>query len=769
MRAPGGPRLLLRRLREVMAEPVTAQARLDRIVVLIASNMVAEVCSLYVVRADGAMELFATEGLNREAVHLTTMKPGEGLVGLIASSAEPLALSDAQHHPAFSYKPETGEEIYQSFLGVPVLRGGATIGVLVVQNRARRTYSEEEVEALQTTAMLLAEMIASGELQGIAAQGAPIAVRRPMSLKGQGIADGLGLGHVVMHQPRVAVSKIVADDVDSELQRLETAISAMRASVDDLIDRNDDGQSGEHRDVLEAFRMIAHDRGWLRRLREAVSSGLTAEAAVERVQNDARAKLQRQTDPYLRDRLHDLTDIANRLLHQLAGQSLVLLPEELPESAILVARSMSPAALLDYDRARLRGIVLEEAGASSHIAIVARALALPAVSEIPNISEIVEHGDAIIVDGDAGEIHLRPPPDVEAAYAEKARMRARKQAQYRALRDVPTVSLDGVPIGLHMNAGLLVDMPHLAETGREVDRPLPDRTAVHARLALPEAGRAGKSLSRHSRSGWRSSRDVPHPRHRRRQAAALYEGPRRGESGARLARASHRTRPPGPLAHAVSRLHSRRGGRAICASWRRWCPTVEEFKTARALFDRELAWNAAHGYEPPRSVKLGVMVEVPSLLWQIDEIAACADFLSVGSNDLMQYLYAVDRDNRRVANRFDPLSVGFLRALRSIAEAGARAGTPVTLCGEIGGRPLEAMALMAVGYRDLSMSATSIGPVKAMTLSLKIHDVAPRGRGDVGGGPRRGLAARAAAGAGRALQRAPLAAQSASRRFHSSP
>ena len=229
--------------------------------------------------------------------------------------------------------------------------------MLVVQNRARRAYSEEEIEALQTTAMLLAEMIASGELQGIAAQGAPIAVRRQMSLKGLGIAEGLGLGHVVMHEPRVTVSTIVADDVEAELARLETAISAMRASVDALIDRSDDGVGGEHRDVLEAFRMIAHDRGWLRRLREAVSSGLTAEAAVERVQNDARAKLQRQTDPYLRDRLHDLTDIANRLLHQLAGQSLVLLPEELPESAILVARSMSPAALLDYDRSRLRGLV----------------------------------------------------------------------------------------------------------------------------------------------------------------------------------------------------------------------------------------------------------------------------------------------------------------------------------------------------------------------------------------------------------------------------
>ncbi len=560
MRAPGGPRLLLRRLREVMAEPVTAQARLDRIVVLIASNMVAEVCSLYVVRADGAMELFATEGLNREAVHLTTMRPGEGLVGLIASSAEPLALSDAQHHPSFSYRPETGEEIYQSFLGVPVLRGGATIGVLVVQNRARRAYSEEEIEALQTTAMLLAEMIASGELQGIASQGAPIAVRRQLSLKGLGIADGLGLGHVVMHQPRVAVSTIVADDVELELARLETAIGAMRASVDSLIDRSDDGVGGEHRDVLEAFRMIAHDRGWLRRLREAVSSGLTAEAAVERVHNDARAKLQRQTDPYLRDRLHDLTDIANRLLHQLAGQSLVVLPEELPENAILVARSMSPAALLDYDRARLRGLVLEEAGASSHIAIVARALAIPAVSDIANISEIVEQGDAIIVDGDAGEIYLRPPADVEAAYAEKARMRARRQAQYRALRDAPTVSLDGVSIGLHMNAGLLVDMPHLAETGAEFDRPLPHRIAIHAGLALSPARRAAAALPRHPGRRRRPASHLPHPRHRRRQAPALYEGTGRGKPRARLAGASDRARSPAAAADAVPGLHPRGRG-----------------------------------------------------------------------------------------------------------------------------------------------------------------------------------------------------------------
>jgi phosphotransferase system, enzyme I, PtsP len=544
-------------------------------------------------------------------------------------------------------------------------------------------------------------------------------VRRQMSLKGVGIADGLGLGHVVMHQPRVTVSTIVADDVESELIRLETAISAMRASVDDLIDRSDVG--GEHRDVLEAFRMIAHDRGWLRRLREAVSSGLTAEAAVERVHNDARAKLQRQTDPYLRDRLHDLTDIANRLLHQLAGQSLVLLPDELPENAILVARSMSPAALLDYDRSRLRGLVLEEAGASSHIAIVARALSIPAVSDIANISEIVEHGDAIIVDGDAGEIYLRPPADVEAAYAEKARMRAKRQAQYRALRDTPTVSVDGVSIGLNMNAGLLVDMPHLAETGAKSIGLF--RTELQFMLAsrFPRPG-AQQQLYRAilDAAGDREvtfrTLDIGGDKLLPYMKGFEEENPALGWRALRI----------GLDRPALLRMQFRAFIRAATGrNLKIMAPmvsTVDEYRVARSMFDHELNWSLSRGHEPPRTTSLGVMVEVPSLLWQLDEIAAAADFLSVGSNDLMQYLYAADRDNRRVANRFDPLSVGFLRALRSIAQAGQRHETPVTLCGEMGGQTLEAMTLMAIGYRELSMSPTSIGPVQAMTLSLNIGE-----------------------------------------------
>src|SRR5712692_7260066 len=364
--ALGGPRVLLRRLREVMAEPVSAQDRLDKIVVLIAANMVAEVCSVYVLRVDGTLELYATEGLNRQAVHQTVMRANEGLVGLVSREAKSINLSDAHAHPAFSYRPETGEEIYHSFLGVPILRAGNTLGVLVVQNRAHRTYSEEEEEALQTTAMVLAEMIASGELSALARPGAEPAARRTLHLPGTPIADGIGLGYVVLHEPRVVITNFIADDVPKEIKRLEAAVDTLRADLDVMLERGNVADGGEHRDVLEAFRMFAYDRGWLHKLREAVMTGLTAEAAVERVQSDARARVLRQTDPFMRERLHDLDDLANRLMRQLTGQDHAPATEHLPDNAIIVARSMGPAALLDYDRSRLRGLVLEEGRSEEH-------------------------------------------------------------------------------------------------------------------------------------------------------------------------------------------------------------------------------------------------------------------------------------------------------------------------------------------------------------------------------------------------------------------
>jgi phosphotransferase system, enzyme I, PtsP len=715
--ALGGPRVLLRRLREVMAEPVSAQERLDKIVVLIAANMVAEVCSVYVLRVDSTLELYATEGLNRDAVHRTVLRADEGLVGLVSSQASAINLSNAQAHPAFSYRPETGEESYHAFLGVPVLRAGNTLGVLVVQNRARRTYSEEEVEALQTTAMVLAEMIASGELSALAPPGAEPAARRSLHLTGTALSEGIALGHVVLHEPRVVVTNYIADDVPKELKRLESAVETLRTQLDELLEHGDVVDGGEHRDVLEAYRMFAYDRGWVHKLEEAVMTGLTAEAAVERVQSDTRARMLRQTDPYLRERLHDLDDLANRLMRQLTGRDHAPSRENLPENAILVARSMGPAALLDYDRKRLRGLVLEEGGPHSHVAIVARALGIAAVGDIDNATGIADPGDAIIVDGTAADVHLRPLPDMEAAYAERVRLRARRQQQYQALRDLPCVTKDGQQISLLINAGLSVDLPHIADTGAAgiglfrtelqfmVAPSFPRASEQYAlyRAVLDAAGERPVTFRTLDIGG---DKVLPYMRNIEEENPAL------GWRAIRLGLDR-----PALLRTQLRALLRAGGGRALKIMFP-MIATVAEFDQAKELVELELTHLRRHGHKLPDQVEVGSMVEVPSLLYQLDELLSRVDFLSVGSNDLIQFLYAVDRGNPRVSTRFDPLSAPVLRALKDIADKCHEHAKPVTLCGELASQPLGALALVAIGYRSLSLTPSAIGPIKAMLLEL---------------------------------------------------
>jgi phosphotransferase system enzyme I (PtsP) len=721
--ALGGPRVLLRRLREVMAEPVSAQERLDKIVVLIAANMVAEVCSVYVLRVDSTLELYATEGLNRDAVHRTVMRSDEGLVGLVSSQASAINLSNAQAHPAFSYRPETGEEIYHSFLGVPVLRAGNTLGVLVVQNRARRTYSEEEVEALQTTAMVLAEMIASGELSALALPGAEPAARRSVHFKGSALSEGIALGHVVLHEPRVVVTNFIADDVPKELEHLKGAIETLRSSVDEMLEHGDVVEGGEHRDVLEAYRMFAYDRGWVHKLEEAVMTGLTAEAAVERVQSDTRARMLRQTDPFLRERLHDLDDLANRLMRQLTGRDHAPSRESLPENAILVARSMGPAALLDYDRKRLRGLVLEEGGPHSHVAIVARALGIPTVGEIDNATGIADPGDAVIVDGSTGDLHIRPLPDLEAAYVERVRLRARRQQQYQALRDKPCVTKDGEKVTLLLNAGLTVDLPHIADTGAAgiglfrtelqfMVAPNFPRTSEQYTLYRAVLDAAGDKPVTFRTLDIGGDKVLPYMRN------VEEENPALGWRAIRLGLDR-----PGLLRTQLRALLRAAGSRALKIMFP-MISTVQEFDQAKELVERELTHLRRHGHKLPDEVEIGSMVEVPSLLYQLDELLERVDFLSVGSNDLVQFLYAIDRGNPRVSGRFDALSTPVLRALKDIADKARAYKKPATVCGELASQPIGALALVAIGYRSLSLTPSAVGPVKAMLLDVDCRKVA---------------------------------------------
>ncbi len=718
----GAPRQLLRRLREVMAEHESAQARLDKIVVLIASNMVAEVCSLYLQRRDGSLELFSTEGLNKEAVHNTHLKRGEGLVGLIVEQAEAMQFPDAQTHPAYSYRPETGEEIYHSFLGVPILRGGHAIGVLTVQNRTHRTYSDEEVEALQTTAMVLAEMIASGGLGPSNEAASDTRREASAQFKGVALSEGVALGHAVLHEPRIVITKLIAEDVELERRRLGQAIEELTGVIDTMLDRGDLARAGEHREVLEAFRMFAHDHGWKRRMDEALATGLTAEAAVERVRNDTRARMLRQTDPYWRDRLHDIDDLSNRLLRLLAGGVGTAAAGNLPQDTILFARTMGPAELLDYDRQRLRGLVLEEGGSGSHVAIVARALGLAALSQVKGALEAVEPGDAVIADAEGGELHVRPTAEVVAAYADKVRFRARRQAQYAALRHVPAVTLDGERVSLHMNAGLLFDLPHLDQSGADgiglfrtelqfmISSTFP-RLEQQTQLyrAILEAAGERPVVFRSLDVG--GDKVLPNFRLSKEENPAL---------GWRAIRMSLDR--PALFRTQIRALLRAAAGREL----RIMLPMisdVSELIAARGLIERERLLLAEHGRPEPKKVLVGTMIEVPALLYQLDRLLPLADFASVGSNDLLQFLFAADRGNERVADRFDALNPAALKALRVIVEAAKTHAVPLTLCGEMAGKPLEAMVVIGLGFRSISMAPASVGPVKAMILSLDVGDL----------------------------------------------
>ncbi|WP_111564846.1 phosphoenolpyruvate--protein phosphotransferase [Rhizobium sp.] len=715
----GGPRVLLKRLRELMAEPLEPQERLDRIVRQIASNMVAEVCSVYVLRSDGVLELYATEGLNREAVHLAQLKMGQGLVGTIAASAAPLNLSDAQSHPAFRYLPETGEEIYHSFLGVPILRAGRSLGVLVVQNKASRNYRDEELEALETTAMVLAEMIATGELKKLTKPGLELDLTRSVTIDGDTYNEGIGLGYVVLHEPRIVVTNLLNDDADKEIRRLAEALGSLRISIDDLLSQRDVSMEGEHREVLETYRMFAHDQGWVRKLEEAIRNGLTAEAAVEKVQSDTKARMMRLTDPYLRERMHDFEDLANRLLRQLTGYTGRTSGDGFPGDAIILARAMGAAELLDYPRANVRGLVLEEGAVTSHVVIVARAMGIPVIGQAAGIVALADNGDAVIIDSDGGHVHLRPLPEHQRSYEEKVRFRARRQEQFRALRAVEPLTKDGQRVSLQMNAGLLVDLPQLSESGAEgiglfrtelqfmIASTLPkaEEQEQFYRNVLKQA--AGRSVTFRTLDIG-GDKVVPYFRGHEEENPAL---------GWRAIRLSLDR--PGLLRTQLRAMLKAAAGMEL----KLMVPMVtevSEITAVRELLQKEVQRLSRFGHGLPRKLQFGAMLEVPALLWQLDELMAAVDFVSVGSNDLFQFSMAVDRGNARVSDRFDTLDKPFLRILRDIVRAGERNNTPVTLCGELAGKPISAMALLGIGFRSVSMSPASIGPVKAMLLGLDV-------------------------------------------------
>jgi phosphotransferase system enzyme I (PtsP) len=709
----------LSRLRALMANQAQDPKRLDRVVELIGNTMVADVCSIYLRSEDESLLLMATKGLRPEAVGRTRLKENEGLVGLVSATARPLRLTDAFSHPRFSYRPETGEDPFHSFLGVPILRGGRVQGVLVVQNSTERAYDDEEVEALQTIAMVLAELVAA------AADALSLGLKqtRPVELHGRTLNEGLATGKVFLYDPVVPPARLFAADPEVEERRLNDALEALRASIDAMLTRAGPVLFGESRDVLETYRLFAHDPSWEARLVEAVRTGLSAEAAVDRVRREHRARLESARDSLLRERLHDLEDLENRLLRLLNGNDGG--GRDAPPGSVLVASRIGPAELLEYRDSELAAVVLEEAGAGSHAAIVARALGVPAVGGLAGLVTRAEDGDTIIVDGESGIIHIRPGPEIITNFQARIALSEQRLAELSLLRDEPAITRDKVEIELYINAGLSFDLDHLDEVGAKgvglfrtefqfmASETMPglDEQATFYKSVIERADgrpvvfrtidlggdKIAPFMGRREREenpalGWRALRmALDHPYFFRRQLRALIRASRRQELRLMF-----------PMV-----------------------ATVEEFEAARRLLDSEMEWAIKFGRDLPDRLYVGAMVETPSLAFSIDSLKGKADFLSVGTNDLMQFFFAADRDNARLTGRYDILSRPAMRLLQRMRQRADEAELPITVCGEAAGRPLEALALIALGYRKLSMQAARIAPIKLLVRSVDASRLAP--------------------------------------------
>ncbi|PWG02996.1 phosphoenolpyruvate--protein phosphotransferase [Sphingosinicella humi] len=711
-------REILTGLHEVMASRSGAQAKLNKVVKIIADAMRSEVCSIYLLR-DGVLELYATVGLNQNAVHVTKLAMGEGLVGTIARDVSVLNLDEATSHPEFAYRPETGEELYHSFAGVPIVRRERAIGVLAVQHAEPRRYDDVEIEALQTVAMVLAELIANAGLADRASAAAE-AAREVSSARLMGLKLVLGMarGIAVFHQPRILIEHTVAEDIEAERHRVYSAFRKMREQIDAMTSAPEFGTAGEHQEILETYKMFAYDEGWSRRINEAIDSGLTAEAAIERVQQRTRMRMREIDDPLLQERMHDLDDLANRLLRIVSGRLGTAAQMGLQQDTILVARNLGPAELLEYDRRRLKGVILEEGSLTAHVTIVARAMGVPMIGRVRAVRQMINEGDELLLDGDEGVVHVRPSAPTSGAFDAKLLARQKQRAEFAAFKSLPSITKDGERLTIAMNAGLRDDVEALETTGADaiglfrtefqflVSATLPRREAQQ-RLYKAVLDAADDKLVVFRTLDIGGDKALPYLR-----SDDDEENPAMGWRALRLS--LDRSALMKTQARALLEAGA---GREIYIMF----PMVSEpweFDAAKALVEEQREWLIARKKLTPHKINYGAMLEVPALAETLDLLLPKIDFLSIGTNDLTQFLFAADRSHPKLAERYDWLSPAILRFIRRVVRLAREHGVPVAACGEMGGRPLEAMALVGLGIRRLSITPAAVGPVKAMVRSL---------------------------------------------------
>lgn len=714
---------LLKRLRDTLAKAVISpQEKLDSIVKLVASEMKTDVCSIYLLRSGTCLELFATYGLNAGYIHKTRLKKGEGVVGDVAQHGHVLVLADAKQHKNFRFIEGIGEDLMCGFAGVPISRSGRILGVLVVQTQDKRSFHAEEIETLQTISMILAEIVGSGQIISLNELMSSDGVEA-LSLRFKGITlnQGLALGQAVLHRSNIIVGQFFADDIGMELSHFEEAVNNMHRSLKKLIDSSSYILAQEERAILQAYDLFAKDHGWLDEIRSAIHSGLTAEAAVQRVFAKIRLDFLSSKNAYVQAKLWDFEDLTHRLMKHLrkddqddntAIQS--------DEGIIVVARRMGPAELIDYQKKHVKGLVLEEGIDTAHVSVIARALDIPVISHVPGIFKRLEQGEMIFMDGETGHVIIHPSDEDLENFKKKQSWFLQKHVDPEEMRDLPAQSLDGQAIELDLNAGLLSDLRYVdllnvggiglyrteipfmmtstypdVEAQEKIygdvfshtrDRPVRFRTLdIGGDKVLPYYSSFAEE---NPLMGWRAIRiGLDRPALLRQQLNGL------------LRAAQNK-----PLSIMFP---------MVTEPW--------EFQEARAFVFEEIERLKEKGIERPESIAIGLMVETPSIILSLDRVIQDVDFISIGSNDLFQFSYAVDRGNPHLLGKYDTLSPVFLKILKRILDIGAQHHVPVSICGEMASETIDAMVLLGLGFRSLSVGVSAYNRIKKMIRTLHIE------------------------------------------------
>ncbi|WP_213878408.1 phosphoenolpyruvate--protein phosphotransferase [Pseudomonas sp. dw_358] len=714
---------MLNTLRKIVQEVNSAKdlkTALGIIVLRVKEAMGSQVCSVYLLDPESnRFVLMATEGLNKRSIGKVSMAPNEGLVGLVGTREEPLNLENAADHPRYRYFAETGEERFASFLGTPIIHHRRVVGVLVIQQKERRQFDEGEEAFLVTMSAQLAGVIAhaeaTGSIRGLGRQGKGIQEAKFVGVPG---SPGAAVGTAVVMLPPADLDVVPdkAGDITAELALFQTALEGVRNDMRTLSAKLATQLRPEERALFDVYLMMLDDASLGSEVTNVIKTGQWAQGALRQVVTEHVNRFELMDDAYLRERASDVKDLGRRLLaylQQARQQTLVY-----PDNTILISEELSAAMLGEVPEGKLVGLVSVLGSGNSHVAILARAMGIPTVMGVVDLPYSKVDGINMIVDGYHGEVFTNPSEVLTKQYAGIVEEERQLSLGLDALRELPCVTLDGHRMPLWVNTGLLADVARAQQRGAEgvglyrtevafmINQRFPSekeqlaiyREQLAAFHPLPVTMRSldiggDKSLSYFPIKednpflGWRGIRvTLDHPEIFLVQARAMLKASE-GLNNLRI------------LLPMISGTH--------------------ELEEALHLIHR--AWGEVRdeGTDVPMP-PVGVMIEIPAAVYQTRELARQVDFLSVGSNDLTQYLLAVDRNNPRVADLYDYLHPAVLQALQNVVTDAHAEGKPVSICGEMAGDPAAAVLLMAMGYDSLSMNATNLPKVKWMLRQIHL-------------------------------------------------